>query len=158
LTNRTIRFFQIIRVRVRFGDFICLEKIWSYLTQRAISCYLYKYRSRSIVIIINTINQITIFHIFVLVFYSFHFSSIRSLSRLYNLQSCRGSCLSTIQTPLGRRSSTSSKPSGALNCLVSAVLSRGFRSLFVSYGNTMESYISQNNILEIKETCSTAVL
>jgi hypothetical protein len=35
---------------------------------------------------------------------------------------------------------------------------QGFRSLFVLYGNTMESYISQNNILEIKETCSTAVL
>jgi hypothetical protein len=49
LPNCTIRFSRLDRVRVGFGDFICLGKIWSYLTQRVMSCYLYKYRSRPII-------------------------------------------------------------------------------------------------------------
>jgi hypothetical protein len=53
----------------------------------------------------NTINQITIFHTFALVFYCCYFSSIRSFSRHHNLQSCHGSYLSFIQTSLDRRTS-----------------------------------------------------
>jgi hypothetical protein len=150
--NRTIRFtksdypifFRLYRVRVGFGDFVCFGKIWSYPTQRGMSYWLYKYRSRPIVIY-HQHNQSNYYfsYFFTLVFYSFRFSSIRFLSRRHNLQSCRGSRRSTIQTSLGRRRSTSSKPGDAPDCsrsrqnrtirflksdsLVSTVLSRGLK-------------------------------
>jgi hypothetical protein len=84
-------------------------------------------------------------------FYSFYFSLIRSTIHHHNLQSCRSSCLSTVQTSLGWRRSTSSKLGGAPDCCrsrqnsiirfakpdspVSTVLSRSLRFLFISCGN-----------------------
>jgi hypothetical protein len=79
------------------------------------------------------------------------FSSIRSISRCHNLQSYRGSHLSTVQLPLGRRTSTSLEPGGTpdyhrsrqnwrvqfakLDHPISAISCRGFRSLFILCGN-----------------------
>jgi hypothetical protein len=92
----------------------------------------------------------SIIFIFFLVFFSF--SSIRSTSRRFNLQSCCGSRISIVQTLLGQRRSTSAQPNDAPNyrrsrqnqsvrflksdCPVSTVLSWGFRFLFVLCGNT----------------------
>jgi hypothetical protein len=100
--------------------------------------------------------ELLLFILLALIFYSFCFSSIRSLSHRHNLQSCHGSCLSTVQMPLGPRRRTSSKPGGAPDCrrsrqnwtvwfakpdhLVSAVSSRGFRSPFVSCGNNNSAH------------------
>jgi hypothetical protein len=134
-------------------DLVCLGKIWSYPTQRAISRFLYKNRSRPIVIQCQHIQSNLLFLYFCPSFLvSFSFSSIRSISHRFNLQSCHGSRISTIQTPLGQRRSTLSQSNDTLdcrrsqqnqsarflkvNCLVSTVLNRGLRFLFVSCGNT----------------------
>jgi hypothetical protein len=56
-------------------DRVQVKNIWSYPTQRVAFCCLYKHRSRPIVIIINTINQISTFYTFCssfLVSFSFH--------------------------------------------------------------------------------------
>jgi hypothetical protein len=99
------------------SDLICLEKIFTYMSQRAMSCCLYKHMSWSIVIVINTINRTYTFHTFGPSFYSFRFSSIRSTIRRHNLQSYRGSHLSIVQTLLGRRRSISLKPAVPLTAI-----------------------------------------
>jgi hypothetical protein len=57
-----------------------------------------------------------LFILFALVFYSFHFSLTRSLSRRHKLQSCHGSCPFPVQMPLDQRRSTSLKPGGIPDC------------------------------------------
>jgi hypothetical protein len=128
------------------------------MTQRVASCYLYIYIYRSQPIVIyHQPNQTNLYlYTFCPSFSTlFIFPLVRSLSGHHNLQSCHGSCLSTISISLGRRRSTSLKPSGApnccrsqqnltiqflkLDCLVSIVLSRGFWSLFIWCDNTPQA-------------------
>jgi hypothetical protein len=119
------------------------------------SCCLYKYRSRPIVIQRQQSQSNLLFSYFCPSFLvSFSFLSIRSISHRFNLQSWHGSRISTVQTSLGRRRSTSSQPDGAPDCRrsrqnqnvrflklegpVSTILNRGFRFLFISCGNNGE--------------------
>jgi hypothetical protein len=110
---------------------------------------LYKYMSRSI-IMQRQHNQSNLYFSYFcpnfLAFFSF--LSIRFTSRRFNLQSCHGSRISTIQMPLDWRRSISSQPDGAPDCRqsqqnrsvwflksegpVSTVSNRGLRFLFVS--------------------------
>jgi hypothetical protein len=68
------------------------------------------------IIIDHTINRIYIFHTFALVFYFFHFSSIRSTICRYNLQSCHSSCSSPGQTSLGWKKDAFVGADGAPYC------------------------------------------
>jgi hypothetical protein len=126
------------------------------------SCLLYKFRSRPIIIQRQHIQSNPLFSYFCPNFLvSFSFSSIRSISHHFNLQSCHGSHISPDQTLLGRRRSTSSQPDGApdchrsqqnqsvrflkSDCPVSTVSSRGFRFLFILCGNT-DIYSNPNGL------------
>jgi hypothetical protein len=63
------------------------------------SCWLYIHRSRPIIRHHQHNQSNYYFSYFFLVLYSFHFSSIRSLSRRHNLQSYRGSRLFPVAWP-----------------------------------------------------------
>jgi hypothetical protein len=96
--------------------------------------------------------EVILFILFALVFFSSHFTLIRSISHHSNLLGCCGSHIFFVQTSLGRMRGTLLKPGGAPDCRwsrqnwtlqfakpeypVSTVLSMGFRFLFISCGNT----------------------
>jgi hypothetical protein len=116
----------------------------------------------------NIQNQYNYFSLNFCPIFSFSFSSIRSFSRHFNLQSCHGSSISTIQTSLGRRRSTSSLPDDApnycrsrqhrrvrflnLECPISPILNRGFWLLSDSCGNTFESFNVRQKGMQCQST------
>jgi hypothetical protein len=134
-------------------DLICLGKIWSYTTQRAMSCCLYKYRSWPIVIQCQHNQSNLYFYTFCPSFLVFSFSLWLDLVFVASIP-----WLVMVQAPsptrhhLTKGEAPSSKPGGAPNCrrswqnrivqftkpnsLVSTVLSRRFWFLFISCGNT----------------------
>jgi hypothetical protein len=110
-------FSRLDRVRVCFGDFVCLGKIWLYPTQRDTSCCLYKYRSRPI-IIYHQPNQLNLYNLYFcpsFLFFSF-------LLRLYLLVAATTSKVvmdlvpSLGQTPLDREKDTLARADGAPDC------------------------------------------
>jgi hypothetical protein len=106
--------------------------------------------------------ELVLFILFALILYSFCFSSIISLNRRHNLQSYRGSCLSTVQTSHDRRRSTSLKSNDAHyqpsipikpdhlifktgHCYFYC-FRKGLRSVFILCGNTLPSQILSDSV------------